>query len=77
MHKYYIPEISIKNIRNTLNIIDYLKNKYSHTTNINTLILTTDGFYKLEKDVITKYIICNNVYHISTYFLNILCNYHR
>ena len=49
MNKYYIPEINLKQIKNN-NILTKLENKYHMTTKKLEIIITNDGFYKLEND---------------------------
>ena len=55
MQKYYIPEINLRDLRNNNGLIQKLKDKFNSTTNKNSIIISTDGYYKYEKDKLFKY----------------------
>ena len=55
MQKYYIPEINLRDLRNNNGLIQKLKDKFNYTTNKNSIIISTDGYYKYEKDKLFKY----------------------
>ena len=54
MSKCYIPEISIRTIRD--NIIDELKDKFTFEQQIKKIICSSDGFYEIKENCITKFI---------------------
>lgn len=56
MSKCYIPEISIRTIRNEENM-NILKNNFEYTINTKNIIFTNDGFYEVGDKNITKYMI--------------------
>lgn len=55
MSKCYIPEISIRTIRNEENM-NILKNNYEYTVDTKNIICTNDGFYEVNDKNITKYV---------------------
>ena len=55
MSKCYIPEISIRTIRNEENM-NILKNNYEYTVETKNIICTNDGFYEVSDKNIIKYI---------------------
>ena len=55
MNKFYIPEISIRDIRNTTNILSKFENKYNKSINKYSIILSNNGYYKYDKDKLIKY----------------------
>ena len=55
MSKCYIPEISIRTIRNDENM-NILKNNYEYTVETKNIICTYDGFYEVQDKNITKYV---------------------
>jgi hypothetical protein len=55
MHKYYIPEINLRDIRNNTNLLSNLENKYNKSIHKNSIIISTNGYYKYEKDKLIKY----------------------
>ena len=63
MNRYYISEINLKKIRNKINFLNILENKLEKKEYIENIILTTDGYYKLEKDIYIKYKITNVDYY--------------
>ena len=70
MNKYFIPEIDLKRIRNNPEILNKLINKYTVETINEQLILTTDGFYKIQKDTLIKYKIIHKESNIQENFIN-------
>ena len=67
MNRYYIPEIELKKIRNNIHVLDGLDNKFEKKIVTDTVILTTDGYYKLEKDNYIKYKIVQNDHFETMY----------
>lgn len=55
MNKFYIPEISMRDIRNTTDIISKFENKYNKSINKYSIILSNNGYYKYDKDKLIKY----------------------
>tara|TARA_B100000925_G_scaffold273130_1_gene237606 strand:- start:1376 stop:1831 length:456 start_codon:yes stop_codon:yes gene_type:complete len=55
MQKYYIPEINLRDLRNKNDLIQKMKDKFNSTINKNSIIISTDGYYKYEKDKLIKY----------------------
>ena len=70
MNKYIIPEIDLKKIRNNPEILNKLINKYTVETINEQLILTIDGFYKIQKDTLIKYKIIHKESNIQENFIN-------
>ena len=56
MQKYYIPEINLRDLRNKDDLIQKMKDKFNSTINKNSIIISTDGYYKYEKDKLIKFI---------------------
>ena len=55
MNKFYIPEISLRDIRNTTDILSKFENKYNKSINKYSIILSNNGYYKYDKDKLIKY----------------------
>ena len=55
MNKYYIPEISLRDIRNKNNIFDKLDNLYNKNIYTNNMLLSVNGLYKYDKNKLFKY----------------------
>jgi hypothetical protein len=55
MNKFYIPEISMRDIRNTTDILSKFENKYNKSINKYSIILSNNGYYKYDKDKLIKY----------------------
>ena len=55
MNKFYIPEISIRDIRNTTDILSKFENQYNKSINKYSIILANNGYYKYDKDKLIKY----------------------
>ena len=70
MNKYFIPEINLKPIKNNNNnILKKLENKYHMTIENHEIIVTNDGFYKLDNDKLIKYKIINKNSFIKENFI--------
>jgi len=55
MNKYYIPEINLRDIRNKTDIIKKLENKFNKQITEDAIILSSNGYYKYDKDKLIKY----------------------
>ena len=55
MYKYYVPEINLRDIRNNTNLLVNLENKYNMNRNKISIIISTNGYYKYDKDKLIKY----------------------
>ena len=69
MMKYYIPEINLRDIRNKNNIIQKFENIYNKEIISEKLILSIDGFYKIENDDLIKYKLVEKNYKYVTNFI--------
>lgn len=69
MMKYYIPEINLRDVRNKNNIIEKFENIYNKEIIIEKLILSIDGFYKIENDNLIKYKLVEKKYNYVTNFI--------
>ena len=70
MFKYYIPELNLRDIRNK-NIIDKFENKFNKEIINNKIILSIDGFYKLEDNSLIQYKFIEKQHnHITNYIDN-------
>ena len=69
MMKYYIPEINLRDIRNKNNIIQKFENIYNKEIIREKLILSIDGFYKIENDNLIKYKLVEKNYKYVTNFI--------
>tara|TARA_B000000477_G_C6019974_1_gene197093 strand:+ start:184 stop:645 length:462 start_codon:yes stop_codon:yes gene_type:complete len=67
--KYYIPEINLRDVRNKNNIIEKFENIYNKEIIIEKLILSIDGFYKIENDNLIKYKLVEKNYNYVTNFI--------
>lgn len=63
MNRYYISEINLKKLRNKINLLPILENKYEKKISSNNIILSVDGYYKLEKEHFIKYKIIQKDFH--------------
>lgn len=70
MNKYYIPEISLRDIRNKNNIFDKLDKLYNKNTYTNNMLLSVNGLYKYDKNKLFKYKIIEKDTYIRSNFLN-------
>ena len=55
MQKYYIPEFNLRDLRNNDKLLDNLKEKFNISKNKNSIIISTNGYYKYQKDKLIKY----------------------
>jgi len=55
MNCYYIPEIDLRIIRNNPQIVDKLREKFKHKSKKESIIISTDGYYKIDKESLHKY----------------------
>ena len=69
MMKYYIPEINLRDIRNKNNIIQKFENIYNKEIISEKLILSIDGFYKIENNNLIKYKLVEKNYKYVTNFI--------
>ena len=70
MHKYYIPEINLRDIRNNNNLMEKLENKFNKISNKNSIIIASNGYYKYDKDKLIKYKIIEKESNVITNFLD-------
>ena len=70
MYKYYIPEINLRDVRNKSNIIEKFENICNKEIIIEKLILSTDGFYKIENDNLIKYKLVEKNYNYQSNFID-------
>lgn len=69
MDKYYIPELNLRDIRNDIGLLDRFEQKFNKTTNKTSIILSTNGYYKYNKDKLTKFKLIENESNIIENFL--------
>ena len=55
MNKFYVPEISLRDIRNNIGILSKFEEKYNKSISRYSVILSNNGYYKYDKDKLTKY----------------------
>ena len=70
MYRYYIPEIHLRDIRNNTSLLINLENKFNKTTNKNSIIIASNGYYKYDKDKLIKYKILQKESNVVTKFLD-------
>ena len=70
MMKYYIPEINLRDIRNKNNVIKKFEDVYNKEIIIEKIIISIDGFYKIEKEEAIKYKFIEKEYNYQSNFLN-------
>ena len=63
MNRYYISEINLKKLRNKINLLKNLEDKYEKKISSNNIILSVDGYYKLEKEHFVKYKLIQKDFH--------------
>tara|TARA_B100000900_G_C20597860_1_gene724166 strand:+ start:1573 stop:2034 length:462 start_codon:yes stop_codon:yes gene_type:complete len=68
--KYYIPEINLRDIRNKNNVIKKFEDVYNKEIIIEKIIISIDGFYKIEKEEAIKYKFIEKEYNYQSNFLN-------
>tara|TARA_B110000495_G_C22979330_1_gene575542 strand:- start:830 stop:1291 length:462 start_codon:yes stop_codon:yes gene_type:complete len=67
--KYYIPEINLRDVRNKNNIIEKFENIYNKEIIVEKLILSINGFYKIENENLIKYKLVEKNYNYVTNFI--------
>jgi len=70
MHKYYIPEINLRDIRNNTHLMEKLENKFNKNSNKNSIIIASNGYYKYDKDKLIKFKIIEKESNVITNFLD-------
>lgn len=70
MHKYYIPEINLRDIRNNTDLMEKLENKFNKISHKNSIIIASNGYYKYDKDKLIKYKIIEKESNVITNFLD-------
>ena len=70
MHKYYIPEINLRDIRNNTHLMEKLEKKFNKNSNKNSIIIASNGYYKYDKDKLIKFKIIEKESNIITNFLD-------
>ena len=70
MHKYYIPEINLRDIRNNTHLMEKLEKEFNKNSNKNSIIIASNGYYKYDKDKLIKYKIIEKESNVITNFLD-------
>ena len=70
MHKYYIPEIHLRDIRNDTHLMEKLEKNFNKTSNKNSIIIASNGYYKYDKDKLIKFKIIEKESNIITNFID-------
>ena len=70
MHKYYIPEINLRDIRNNTHLMEKLEKKFNKNSNKNSIIIASNGYYKYDKDKLIKFKIIEKESNVITNFLD-------
>ena len=70
MHKYYIPEIHLRDIRNNTHLMEKLEKNFNKTSNKNSIIIASNGYYKYDKDKLIKFKIIEKESNITTNFID-------
>ena len=70
MHKYYIPEIHLRDIRNNTHLMEKLEKNFNKTSNKNSIIIASNGYYKYDKDKLIKFKIIEKESNIITNFID-------
>ena len=70
MHKYYIPEINLRDIRNNTHLMEKLEKKFNKNSNKNSIIIASNGYYKYDKDKLIKFKIIEKESNIITNFID-------
>ena len=68
--KYYIPELILRDIRNNTNLIENLSTKFNKQEYTEIIVLSVDGYYKCDDDLITKYKIIEKESNIIKNFID-------
>ena len=69
MNKYYIPELNLRDIRNDIDLLNRFEQKFNKTTNKTSIILSTNGYYKYNKEKLTKFKLIENDTNIVEEFI--------
>ena len=67
MNRYYVSKINIRNLKNKSDIINILENKYNKKIKDESIILTTNGYYKINDENFDKYKIIQKDSFIMNY----------
>ena len=70
MMKYYIPEINLRDIRNKNNIIQNFENKFNKKIIEEKIIISIDGYYKIDNDVLVKYKLIEREHNYITNYID-------
>ena len=70
MHRYYIPEIHLRDIRNNTHLMEKLEKKFNKNSNKNSIIIASNGYYKYDKDKLIKFKIIEKESNVITNFLD-------
>ena len=70
MHKYYIPEIHLRDIRNNTHLMEKLEKNFNKTSNKNSIIIASNGYYKYDKDKLIKFKIIEKESNVITNFID-------
>lgn len=68
MNCYYIPEIDLRIIRNNPEIINKLRGKFENEIKKESIIISTDGYYKIDKEFLLKFKIIHKESNIKENF---------
>ena len=70
MHRYYIPEIHLRDIRNNTHLMEKLEKNFNKTSNKNSIIIASNGYYKYDKDKLIKFKIIEKESNVITNFID-------
>ena len=69
MNKYYVPEINLRDIRNDTELLTRFEKIFNKTTSKYSVILSNNGYYKYNKDKLTKFKLIENDTNIVEEFI--------
>ena len=69
MNKYYVPEINLRDIRNDTDLLTRFEKTFNKTTNKYSIILSNNGYYKYNKEKLTKFKLIENETNIVEEFI--------
>ena len=69
MNKYYVPEINLRDIRNDTDLLTRFEKRFNKTTNKCSIILSNNGYYKYNKEKLTKFKLIENDTNIVEEFI--------
>ena len=69
MNKYYVPEINLIDIRNDTELLTRFEKIFNKTTSKYSVILSNNGYYKYNKDKLTKFKLIENDTNIVEEFI--------